>query len=264
MPVRVGIIGFGAIGRALYRAIAEGRAGDAVCPAVLVRSGRTEAGVPLTAEPERFFGAPLDAVFECAGHEALRAHGATALRRGADLYVTSVGALSDAALHDRLIGTAQEAGRRLVIPSAGIGALDILGAAAVGGLDRVTVTVRKDPDSWRGTPAEAAHDLGCLPGPVTLFRGPVREGARLYPANVNVSAAAALAGMGLDATELHIVADPGIATHVVEIEASGAFGRFRFVEEVLPSEENRKTGRIVAMALIRTVRQLSAPVVFGG
>ena len=266
--LRVGIIGFGAIGQALHRAIAAGRAGAAACPAVLVRRERpamgSAMGAPLTADPQRFFAQGFDAVLECAGHAAVREHGAAALRAGADLLVTSVGALTDAALYARLEAAARESGRRLVIPSAGIGALDILGAAAVGGLERVTVTVRKDPLSWKGTLAEREHDLDRLPGPVTLFRGPVRQGAPLYPGNVNISAAVGLAGLGLDATELHIVADPTIATHVVEIEAAGAFGRFHFVEDVLPSAENPKTGRIVAMALIKTVRQMSAPVVFGG
>ena len=262
-PLRVGLIGFGAIGSALWAAIAEGRAGDAVCPAVLVRTGRSRPGVPLTADADGFFGERLDAVVECAGHAAVRQHGERALAAGADLVVTAVGALVDDALRARLEAAARAAGRRLVIPSAGIGALDMLGAAAVGGLDRVRVTVRKDPASWKGTAAEAVCDLDALAGPVVLYQGPVREGARRYPSNVNISAAAALAGIGMDRTELCIVADPGIATHVVELEAEGAFGSFRFVEDVLPSDENRKTGRIVAMALTRTVRQLSAPVVVG-
>ena len=262
--IRVGIIGYGAIGQALFRAISDGEAGQAVCPAVLVRRERASGTAPLTADPARFFAERFDAVIECAGHSGLIDHGETALRSGADLLVTSVGALTDQQLYDSLVTAARQSGRRLIIPSAGIGALDMLGAAAVGGLDRVTVTVRKDPLSWKGTIAERDHDLDALRGPVTLFRGPVREGAKLYPQNVNISAAAGLTGIGLDATEVHIVADPGIRTHVVELEAVGTFGRFHFVEDVLPSEENPKTGRIVAMALIKTVRQMSAPVVFGG
>jgi aspartate dehydrogenase len=49
----------------------------------------------------------------------------------------------------------------------------------------------------------------------------------------------------------------------VKIDAAGAFGSFRFVEDVLPTVDNPKTGRLVAMALIKTVRQLGAPVVIG-
>jgi aspartate dehydrogenase len=80
---------------------------------------------------------------------------------------------------------------------------------------------------------------------------------------VNISAAVALAGLGFDRTRLRIFADPTIQTHVVEVEAEGAFGRFRFVEDVAVSE-HRKTGRIVAMALIKTLRQMSSALVVGG
>ncbi|MCA8927682.1 MAG: aspartate dehydrogenase [Alphaproteobacteria bacterium] len=264
MTVRIGVIGHGAIGRELATAIRDGRAGDAHLAGVLVQTPREPPpGLPLTADATAFFAAPMDAVIECAGHGAVRAHGEAALRAGADLYVTAVGALADAALRARLETAARAAGRRLVIPSAGIGALDILAGAAVGGLDRVRITVRKDVESWRGTPAEALCDLGALAEPFEAFRGPVADGAPLYPGNVNISMATALAGIGPERTELVIVADPTIATHVVRIEAEGAFGRFAFEEDVLPSDANRKTGRIVAMALIKTVRQLSSPLIVG-
>jgi aspartate dehydrogenase len=133
----------------------------------------------------------------------------------------------------------------------------------VGGLDRVAMTVRKDPSAWYGTEAEGMCDLASLRAPLVIYDGPVRDGARRYPQNVNIAAAVALAGIGLDRTQLTIVADPTIRTHVVEIEASGAFGSFRFVEDVEPSADNPKTGKLVAMAVIKTIRQLAAPVVIG-
>jgi aspartate dehydrogenase len=264
MTVRIGVIGYGAIGKALADAIAAGQAGDAELAGVLVQRPRSPVPhLPLTADPATFFSGPMDAVFECAGHSAVRAHGEAVLRTGADLYVTAVGALADPALRVNLEKTARQAGRRLVIPSAGIGALDILAGAAVGGLDRVTITVRKDVKSWRDTHAETLCDLDALREPFEIYRGSVTAGAPLYPGNVNISMATALAGIGPDRTELVIVADPTITTHVVEIEAVGAFGRFTFAEDVLPSVTNQKTGRIVAMALIKTARQLSSPLVIG-
>ena len=133
--------------------------------------------------------------------------------------------------------------------------------AAVGGLDSVTVTVRKDPSAWKGTVAESLCDLDALTEPKVVFDGPVREGARLYPQNVNISAAAAIAGLGLDRTRVVIVADPTITTHIVELEAAGAFGRFTFKEDVAISEENRKTGKLVAMAVVKSVRQLASTLV---
>lgn len=254
-PVRLGLIGYGAIGRHVEAAGLEG----IELVSVLVRRPRA-AGL-LTHEPDRFFAHALDAVAECAGHDAVQTHGQRALESGADLLVTSVGAFTDTTLFDRLLAAAKANGRRLILPSAGIGALDILSGAAVGGLDSVTVTVRKDPSAWKGTVAETLVDLDTLGEPKIVFDGPVREGARLYPQNVNISAAAAIAGIGLDRTRVVIVADPTIATHVVELEASGAFGSFSFREDVAVSEENRKTGRLVAMAMVKSVRQLASTLI---
>jgi aspartate dehydrogenase len=255
MTLRLGLIGYGAIGRHVEAAKIE----DIELVAILVKRPRREA--LLTHEPDRFFANRFDAVAEFAGHEAVRAHGQRVLEGGADLLVTSVGALTDDALFDRLLDAARANRRRLILPSAGIGALDILSGAAAGGLDSVVVTVRKDPSAWKGTAAEELVDLDSLDEPYVLFDGPVREGARLYPQNVNISAAAALAGMGLDLTRVVIVADPTVSTHVVELEATGAFGCFTFREDVVVSEENRKTGKLVAMAMVKSIRQLASPLV---
>jgi aspartate dehydrogenase len=257
--IRLGMIGYGAIGKHIEAAQKAGQLEDVELVSVLVKRPRNEG--KLTNEPDRFFANKFDAVAECAGHDAVRAHGQRVLEGGADLLVTSVGAFTDTSLFERLLAVAKANGARLILPSAGIGAMDILSSAAVGGLDSVTVTVRKDPSAWKGTAAEEVVDLDTMQFPQTVFDGPVREGARLYPQNVNISAAAAIAGLGLDRPRVVIVADPGISTHIVEVEASGAFGRFSFREEVAVSEENRKTGKLVAMAMVKSVRQLASTLV---
>jgi aspartate dehydrogenase len=264
--MRLGIIGHGAIGGEVVTAAERGALGPKVeVVGVLVRRPRAAMdGALLTTEPARFFGARPDAVLECAGHQAVREYGVRCLESGAELVLTSIGALVDDRLRQRLEAAAGAGGRRLIIASAGIGAIDILAGAAVGGLDRVAMIVRKDPSAWYGTEAERLCDLATLAAPVTLFEGSVREGAARYPQNVNISAAVALAGIGLERTELTIIADPAIRRHVIEIEATGAFGRFFFTEEVEPSEQNPKTGKLVAMAVIKTLRQLASPVVIGG
>ncbi|HXP75092.1 MAG TPA: aspartate dehydrogenase [Stellaceae bacterium] len=264
--MRLGLIGLGAIGGEVLAAADRGELPGVELNAVLVRRPRpaTSSARLVTADAETFFRQRFAAVLECAGHQAVRDHGERVLAGGSDLLVTSAGALTDDALLTSMLSAAERGGSRLIVPSAGIGALDVLAGAAQGGLDEVTVTVRKDPLSWKGTVAEATHDLDRLEGPVTLYDGPVREGARRYPQNVNISAAAALAGIGLDRTRLVIVADPAIATHVVEITARGRFGSFTFREDVIPTESNPKTGRLVAMAVIKTVRQLAGRFVVGG
>ena len=162
--LRLGILGLGAIGLDLVKLCGPGAADPALArvdvAAVLVQRPRTAEerlalGLApttlLTADAEEWFSAgPFDAVLEVAGHEAVREHGARVLGTGAELLVTSVGAFSDDALLASLVAAAEQASTRLNIPSSGIGALDILSAAAVGGLDSVRMTVRKDPSAWFG------------------------------------------------------------------------------------------------------------------
>lgn len=256
MRLRVGLIGLGAVCAPLA---AQWRAGgfpdDVTFVGALVRNPRSDAPVPTATTVEDFLAFEPDYVVEGAGHGAVRAHAASVLEAGKELAVTSIGALIDDDLRNRLINAAEKGGGRLILPSAGIGALDMLGGMAEGGLETVTVTVRKPPEAWLGTPGEDLVDLMRLTEPATLFSGTVREGAPSYPGNVNISAAAAFAGAGLDRTRLVIVADPTIQNHVIELEATGAAGRMSFVEDMIPHPDNPKTGVIVAMALAKTIRQ---------
>ena len=69
--IRLGLIGYGAIGRHIEAAGID----NAELVSVLVKRPRDE-GL-LTHEPDRFFAHRFDAVAECAGHEAVpRSYGA--------------------------------------------------------------------------------------------------------------------------------------------------------------------------------------------
>jgi aspartate dehydrogenase len=263
--LRLGLIGAGAIGAHVIELVARDLSDRVTIPAVLVRRPRADGpGPKMLSDPEAFHAEAFDVVLEGAGHQAVRDHVPRLLERGIDVVMTSIGSLTDDALHARCRAAAEKGGATLTLASAGIGALDILSGAAMGGLDLVEMVVRKDPSAWFGTVAEGAYDLAGMREPTVIFEGSAREGAATYPQNVNISAAVALAGIGLDRTRLTIVADPTIDTHVIEVRARGAFGSFSFVEDVAVAEEDRKTGKIVAMAVAKTIRQLVSPIRIGG
>ena len=77
------------------------------------------------------------------------------------------------------------------------------------------------------------------------------------------AAAVAFAGVGLDKTRLRIISDSSIATHVISIKAKGDFGEYFFEENVAPSDENEKTGKIVSLALIKTLKNLTSNFIVG-
>ncbi len=80
-----------------------------------------------------------------------------------------------------------------------------------------------------------------------------------FPESVNVAAAVSLAGIGLDRTEVRVVADPTIDRNWHTVEVEGEFGWLRFEIANVPSDENPRTGRIVAMSVVPALRARSAP-----
>jgi aspartate dehydrogenase len=243
--------------------VAAGKAGPVEIAAVLVREPsryQMVGGALLTSDPVEFLARAGALVVEAGGHEALRQYGERVLASGRDLMVVSAGAFADDALLQRLQAAARAAGRQIQIPSGAIAALDVISAGAVGGLDEVTNTPRKPPAAWIGTAGEAqARDAT---EPVLLYEGPARAGVKLFPQNVNVAAALALAGVGLDATRMRVYADPTVTHNTHEVRARGAFGQVSLTLQNVPSE-NPKTGRIVAMSVLKAVRQRVAPLVVG-
>ena len=262
--LRVGLIGLGAVTLPLAQQwVAGGFPKDVEFVGALTRTPRDDPPLPIVHDARELLVLGAQYVVEGAGHSAVRSHVGPLLEAGAEVAVTSIGALIDDDLRAHLLAAAETGGGRLILPSAGIGALDMLGGMAEGGLDSVTVTVRKPPEAWLGTPGEDLVDLMALTEPAILFDGSVRDGAPVYPGNVNISAAAAFAGAGLEKTRLLIIADPTVTNHFIDLEAVGTAGRLTFREDMVPSPDNPKTGVIVAMALAKTIRQRASRMTVG-
>ncbi len=266
-PHRIAVLGLGAIGRQVLRSLQD-RLRPAADYAVFRRSAPDGDG-PRGAGDVRQFST-IDALLdwrptlaiECAGHAVVGSAVPELLRAGADVVLVSVGALSDAAVQERIERAAQAGNARCLTVAGAIGGLDALDAARHAGLDAVAYTGRKPPAAWKGTPAEARVDLDALSAPAIVFEGSAREAARRYPKNANVTAAVALAGVGFDATRVRLVADPGSAVNRHELQASGAFGRFSIVLENHPFPENPKTSWLAALSIeaeLRRYLRLPAP-----
>lgn len=143
------------------------------------------------------------------------------------------------------------------MPTGALLALDAVRAAAEGTIHSVKMVTRKPPDGLEGAPylVERGISLAKVVAPLKVFDGPAREGARGFPANVNVAAALSLAGIGPDKTQLEIWADPTVErnTHRIEVDADTV--RFSMTIENIPSE-NPRTGRVVALSVVAMLRGL--------
>lgn len=267
--MNIGLIGFGTIGRAVARAVHDGRAGNAELVALLVRDltrvradGLLGPACRVTANANEFFTTDMEVVVEAAGHAALKQFAERTLHSGRDLLAVSVGAFCDEEVLASVRRAAEESGRKLLIPSGALGALDAISSSAVGTLDDVTLTVRKPPAAWKGTPAEqiasSAQDKA-----VCIYEGRARDAARAFPQNVNVAAALSLAGIGFDRTKIKMFADPDVTHNTFELVARGDFGEVKLELKNRPYPENPKTGYLVVMSLIKSIRRLQESVIVG-
>lgn len=266
----IAMVGFGAIGQALARQL--GTDSRLVLTQVVVPPSPSEALQSAAAQlaPQARVLAALDLspgqrpdlVVECAGHSAVDAHLVPALQAGVPCVMASVGALHDPALLSRLESAASQGNSRVQLVSGAIGGIDALTAARLGGLDEVTYVGRKPPLSWTGTPAEKVCDLAKLSSPQVIFRGSARQAAQDFPKNANVAATVSLAGLGLDRTQVELIADPGVVRNVHTVLARGAFGRMELTLENLPLADNPKTSALTVYSLERAVRNAADRIVF--
>jgi aspartate dehydrogenase len=269
--LRVAIAGFGAIGRVVaehldgkLRGGIDGLDLAAVSARDIARAERAMAGYtrPAPVVPLARLGDEADIVVECAPAAMLRDIAEPALAQGRTLIVLSCGALLD---NYDLVQLAERHGGRILVPTGALLGLDAVQAAAVGEISRVHMITRKPPDGLDGAPYLIAHGLSVLGirEPRCVFTGSAREAARGFPANVNVAAALALAGIGPDRTTIEIWADPAIDRNIHRIEVEADAVRLSMQIENVPSIENPKTGRLTPLSVVALLRKLSSPLAIG-
>jgi len=263
--VRTLLIGYGAIARAIRNGIADDRRVSVTH--VLVRPERKDAlqrelgaQVRVVANIEELKG-EVDCAVECAGHSAATSYVPDLLRSGVDVVLVSTGSLSQPGLAARLEDAASHGRAQLVVVPGAVAGIEALSAARNFGLDSVTYVGRKPPQGWRGTPAEAKFDLSNLDEPTTIFEGSAREAAELYPKNANVAATIGLAGIGLDATRVRLIADPGTDRNHHLLRAEGTFGSLEVKVGNNPLPDNPKTSALAACSAVRALRNRAAAVV---
>ncbi|TPQ49114.1 aspartate dehydrogenase [Prosthecomicrobium hirschii] len=236
--LRCALLGYGRIGRLIAAGLAARPDGPELVGILTRGSADTtadptlpdplEAGLACAALDDLVARRP-DMVVECASTAALVGAAPVLLAAGIDVIPLSLAAFADPAGETVLRTAADRGPGRILVPSGAVGALGLLAAAAAAGLDSVRFVQSYPPAVWRRTPAAAMVDLDRLDGPVAFFRGSARAAARLFPHNLNAATGIALAGLGLDATEVELIADPNLPGVRYELAAEAATGPIRLV-----------------------------------
>lgn len=195
-----------------------------------------------------------DYVIEVAGQAAVKEHALKVLEKGWTIGLISVGTLADTEFYQKLQMTAEKNGAHLHLLAGAIAGIDGIAAAKEGGLEKVTYQGRKSPKSWKGSYAEQLIDLDAVKEPTVFFKGTAREAAIKFPANANVAATIALAGLGMDKTMVELIVDPDIKKNKHSIVAQGRFGEMTIEMAGVPLASNPKTSTLAALSVIRACR----------
>ncbi|WP_375572691.1 aspartate dehydrogenase [Seohaeicola saemankumensis] len=201
-----------------------------------------------------------DLVVEAAGHSAVKEVVPALLDFGISVLVTSIGAFHNQALFQNLSEIAELKGARLILPSGALGALDYIRSGRDADGLQITYELRKPPLAWERELKAQGYDPSALADPLVLFEGSARLAADTYPENLNVAAAIALAGPGMDNIKVSVICDPKIDGNTHTVTAKSALGTMRIQIVNQPSRDNPKTSMIVSRSILSAIRQYFSPI----
>jgi aspartate dehydrogenase len=262
------LIGYGAIGRSIMQRLGYPEQlrishvvvrKEQVAPTQTLLNALPHRSTAVSAVP-----ATATLVLECAGHSALMEHVVPALERGVECAVLSVGALSTQGLPERLVLAATHGGSQVHLLSGAVGGIDALASAKLAGLSSVTYTGRKPPKAWGLSDDDLSKkpvETNTLGARISvILDATARQAATQFPKNANVAATVALAGLGLDATKVRLLADPSVTDNVHEIEATGSFGSMRIEMRGKPLADNPKTSALTVLSALRFLHNRAAAI----
>ena len=268
---KVGIIGCGTIGSELALAIDSGKVKKASLlllydkvenAAVELKSKLENSNTTTFSNFSQFISssafANTDIIVEAASQDAVRKFAKTIIQSGKDLIIMSVGALTDRDLLNELSDIASKKEVHIYVPSGAIAGIDAIRSIRHL-LKSVTISTTKTPKALAGAPFFEKTRI--KPESITkkrlIYEGTARDAVKKFPSNVNVAAALGLAGVGMDATKVKIIADPAISVNQHEITAKGKFGEIKIVLQNTPSPSNPKTSYLAVLSAVECLRSIS-------
>lgn len=265
-PTQVGIVGLGAIGREIAMRISDSLPQYEVAA---VATGRRQRAMRFLHEKDiqaevvevLEISQRCDLVIECAPASVFRDAVRPAVQMGKRVVILSVGALLE---NWDIVDLARETGGEVLVPSGAIMALDAVQAANIGTIESVEMRTRKPVEGLLGAPQieQAGIDLLNLEKPMLVYEGTAREAISGFPANLNVSIALSLAGLGPDRTRIEVWADPSVRynTHEVSVHSDSAHLSFKI--ENIPTE-NAATGKVTPLSVVALLKKMASPIKIG-
>lgn len=193
-----------------------------------------------------------DYIVETASPAAFKEWAIPALKNGSSIITLSIGALADEIFYKKVQESALENDTRVYIASGAIGGFDMLRTVTLMEESEVTFTTKKGPRSLRKS---SVYNNKLQTESVEVFKGNAKEAIALFPTQVNVSVAAALASVGPENIKVSINSIPDFIgdDHRIEIKSQ----QIHAVVDVYS-----KTAQIAGWSVVNTMRNIVSPIVF--
>lgn len=268
MEKRVGIIGYGSIGKEIIAATRRYEIPNARVVALFDKESTVFNSVDhdtgelhLFSDFDEFYNSKIysniNIIIECASKGAVKEYGKKIIESKKDLIVLSVGAFSDEDYLREMQNLSNLNNTRILIPTGAIAGLDSIRSVKKY-LNTLTIVTTKNPKSLVGAPYFKSSKIRIdeISKETVLFEGNAVDAIELFPANVNVAVSIALAGIGLVKTQVKIVADPTLSVNKHEIVGEGTFGKIHIVVQNIPSPSNPRTSYLASLSAIECLRGL--------
>lgn len=267
--LRIGIVGCGAIGSSLAKAVASDFSDraelvglyDADSEKAYSLSNRLKKKIAALNLEELIDKAEL--VIEATKAESAYDIAKKTILAGRDIMVMSVAGIIEK--YEELAVLAKKKVTRIFIPSGAICGLDGLKASACGKIKKVILTTRKHPRAFSGVAyvSEKKIRLDNIDKDTVIFEGDARLAIRAFPQNINVAATLSLAGIGEDNTIVRIVASPGTDKNIHEVEVESDAGKIFCRSENVIHPDNPKTSYLAVLSAVAALKQILEPVKIG-
>lgn len=193
-----------------------------------------------------------DYIVETASPDSLKELALPALKNGTSIVTISVGGLADPVFYELVKKTALEYGTRVRIASGATGGFDILRTVSLMEESVATFESTKSPRAMRYSPV---YDPIIEDQQHTVFEGNALEAIALFPRQVNVSVASALASTGPEKMKVSITTIPGFVgdTHRTEIKSEQIHAVISVYSQ---------TAQIAGWSVVNTLRNITSPIAF--
>jgi aspartate dehydrogenase len=268
--IKVGIVGCGAIGSGIARAVTKELRHDCVLSGIydineeksfsLARQLKVSADCVKTSLSEVISDSQVmvEAVTAINTKDIIR----EALLKKRSVLCMSVGKLLRA---PELFNLAKKNKCSLLLPSGAIAGLDAIKAASLVHIKKITLTTRKPPTGFRDNPyfRQKGIDVTKIKKETVLYEGGVEKAVKLFPQNINVAATLALASQSEDKLFIRIVTNPKYKTNSHEIEVEGDFGKITTRTDNVVCPDNPKTSYLAVLSGIQTLKQFCTGILIG-